>query len=241
MIEKELQKRTAGFWIRFLSISIDVILFCAIAISSSLMCIEEKEFPQINRTLSQLKNDYFYYIWFILVISILIIQFLAIPFLFKGKTLGMIIARIEIDTNHQPLKKVILNRFKFGPLLWIFIFVVFVIFVRPTLINKMLIYKYIKENFNDSNQQAVELLNANKLSLLDTFLYSIPSIVSPIIVFAEVFFLISIGFKKTKISIIDNLTNSKVVFINKHIEKLNLIIEVVKPIENKKYQIEWKE
>lgn len=241
MIEKQLQKRTAGFWIRFLSISIDVILFCVIAISSSLICIEAREFPQINKTLSQVKNDYFYYIWFMLVVLILTIQFLGIPFILKGKTLGMIITRLEIDTNDQPLKKVILNRFKFGALLWIFIFVVFMIFVRPTMINKMLIYKYVKENFDENNQQAVELLNANKLSLLDTVLYSVPSIFSPIIVFAEVFFLISIGFKKTKISIIDNFTNSKIVFANKYIKTTNLIVEIVKPIENKKYQIEWKE
>lgn len=241
MIEKQLQKRTAGFWIRFLSISIDVILFSIIAISSSLMSIEAKVFTEIDRTISQVKNDYFYYIWFILVVSVLIIQFLAIPFLLKGKTLGMLITRLEIDTNDQPLKNVILSRFKFGALLWIFIFVVFMIFVRPEMINKMLISKYVKENFDENNQQAVELLKANKLSFLDTVLYSAPTVVSPIIVFAEVFFLISIGFKQSKISIIDNFTNSKIVYVNKYIETTNLVIEVVKPIKNQKYQIEWKE
>lgn len=236
-----LKKRKAGFWIRSLSVFIDSLLFCIIAISSSLMCIEFKTFPQVNANIIQIKNNYLYYLWFLLIIVILVIEFLLIPILFQGRTLGMLITRLEVFFNNQSKNKVIWKRFKYGTLFWILMIVIFMISVYPVIINKIIILKYIKNNLNEMDEQVIQFKNDNKLFTFEGILYSIPSVTSPIIFLMEMFFLISIGFKKNKIGIIDKLSNSEITFINKYEEMNNLIVNIIQPIKNKKYQIEWKE
>lgn len=243
-----LQNKKAGFWIRFLSILIDIIIFCVIGITSSLMCLQKKEFPTINVEIYQISDDwYLYYIWLNLLIIIISIQYILIPFCFKGKTIGMMITKLEIDFQNSLKWKTILKRIELGPMLWIIIIFFFICFVWPSTINKMTVISYIRTNFSnlqqtDQNYQLVkELLEQNKLNLIERICYSIPASTSPLILFFDLFMLISIGFRKNKIGLIDRFSSSFVVYKNRFEQTIEKELQVIEPEEEEKYNIVWKE
>lgn len=243
-----LQNKKASFWIRFLSTLIDLIIFCVIGITLSLICLQKKEFSSIQAEIYQISDDsYLYYIWLILLIITIVIQYIAIPFCFKGKTIGMMITRLEIDFQNSLRWKVIIKRIELGPMLWIVVIIFFMCFVWTSTINKMTIISYIRTHFShlqetDSNYQIVkELLEQNKLSLVERICYSIPASTSPLILFLNLFMLISIGFRKSKIGLVDRFSSSFVVYKNKFEKTPEKDIQVIEPEAEENYNIVWKE
>ncbi|MBD5423459.1 MAG: RDD family protein [Mycoplasma sp.] len=239
--------KKAGFWIRLLYLFIDCIIFCSIAISSSLMCITKTNISYPNATFDiyNVKNDYTYYIWLLFVLILLAIFFIVVPLLFNGKTLGMSIAKLKIDFNAQNKYKVIFKRMELGVFLWMFIVIIFMCFVQPKTINKMINFNYIKSNYSKTMtiEELNNFLSNYKWTITETILYTIPSTISPIVVMIQLFFLISIGFKKNKTGLVDKFTNSQIVYVNKY-DKVNeddKLIFDIKPEENIKYEIIWKD
>ncbi|MBR3832080.1 MAG: RDD family protein [Mycoplasmataceae bacterium] len=235
--------KNAGLWIRLLSITIDVFLFCSLAMSLSLICLQNKYFEQLDKSIYVVKNDYWYYLWLFFLILMLLIFFVVIPIFTKGKTIGMLLTRLELKIQDGSFYKVILKRNQFSTLLWIVLIVLFMIFVNPKIVNKIAISSYINKNYkNSSDNEIQQLLSQNSLTILETSFYTIVSTLSPIILLEQLFLLMSSGFKKEKISIVDRLTKSQIVYSNKF-EKIKQESEInlIKPIKNISVDINWKE
>lgn len=235
------ENKKAGFWIRFASLIIDLIIFCSISISSSLMCIDKVDFIELNTSIFQVNR--IYYIWIVLMIILISIQFIAIPLFFNGKTIGMFILGLNLHFNDKKIFSSIMKRIELGPLLWIIIFIIFFSFIWPSTINKLIVNAYINDNYKVQNDLSVEvkqLLQDNKLSTLENAFYAIPSTMSPIVVMLQLFLLISTGFKGTKISLLDKFSNSQIVYKNKLIVNEVKNIEIIKPEKNINCNIIWK-
>lgn len=235
----------AQFWSRLSSALIDIIIFCVIGISSTLICIQKELVSDINVEMYLVKNDYTYFLWLFILIVTLSILYILIPFIFKGQTIGMMILRLKLNCNNQNQYLVILKRTELGAFLWIFIIVIFMCFVWPTTINKMIITNYIQFHINDFNNLTNEEINNLQLqyqwTLLETCFYAIPSVLSPIIVLIQVFSFMSILFKKKRLSIIDKITNSEIVYSYKYIEVSTNEEIQIEPEKNIVFPIIWKD
>lgn len=234
--------KKAGFWIRAFSLLIDITIFCLLAISLSLWCLEKKYFPEINKYIYQIKNYYIYYLWFIIVDLILIIQFIFIPMLCDGKTIGMMITQLKVKYLEKDKSQSFVKRIEIGVVLWIFLITSFMCLVQPPAVNKMAVYSYIKTNYKDMTKEIEKLFDENKWSLMETILYSIPSTFSTIVLIVELFLLISVGFRNNKSGLVDKFSNSQIVYSKKYdIQKNNDDIKIINPKKDDKYKIIWRE
>lgn len=242
MIQQIEENKKAGFWIRALSLLIDIVIFSIIGILSSLMCIKKVYFSTVNLNIYQVKNDYTYFLWLLILILDLSIFFIAIPFLFNGKTIGMMITRLAIKYNEGTKKYwSLFKKAQLGPILWIVVIIFFMIFVWPTTINKMVIFSYIKNKNIPESEAIKDLLSSNKWNLRETIFYSIPAALSPIIIIVQLLFLISVGFKGNKIGLVDKFSNSQIIYTNKFDRKNIETFELIKPELYNPVEINWKE
>lgn len=240
--------RKAGFWIRLLSTLIDVVIFCILGILSSLMCIAKVYISEIDKSIYLVsEKQYLYILWLLLLIIFLIIQFMIIPYCLNCRTIGMVITKLEVDFKNSSKSQVLLKKIEIGPMLWIILIILFMCFVWPNTINKMVIFSYIKTNYNNVQEGSPlfdsikSLLEANKWTIQQTIFYSIPSVISPLIVIVQLFFLISVGFKKSKEGLIDKFTSSQVVYKNKFDEVFEQNWKIIEPEKNIKQLLIWKE
>ena len=219
---KTIQK-PAGFWIRVLSILIDLVLFCVIAISSSLIAIETK-------------NDSFiiiswgYYVWMTLVIFEILILFIVIPMLSKGKSIGMLLCQINIiSLSQEPIWLVVLKKNQLYAFLWIFSIIMSMSFISPSLANKMTAI---------SNQPEGGTL---KLESWEAALLAIPSTTSGIVIFVNVFSILSINMNKNAFGLNDKLTNTQMIYSKKSIEVFDEKNKVILKEKVKKQKLIWKD
>ena len=117
----------AKFWSRLVSTLIDIILFCVVGISTSLICIKKELVTSINVEMYLVKNDYTYFLWLFILILLLSLLYILIPLICNGRTLGMMILRLKLNYNNQRKYYVILKRTELGVFLWIFVIVIFIV------------------------------------------------------------------------------------------------------------------
>lgn len=236
----------AGFWIRLMALLIDVIIFVVISISSSLLIINAQEFKLWDQQLIYMVNtNWTYYLWFLIPISLLIIQFLLIPLLTKGKTIGQLIFQIKVASfseNHW--KSVIFKRWQLGALIWILVMIMFMVLVNPTTINKVSLYTFIQNHQKefkalDPDQQS-QIINAYQLNSWETALLAILATTSSFNIMAQMLLLISISIKPNKIGLLDRLTASKVIYLKKFLIEKQIKLIIIKPKLNQKNEIIWK-
>lgn len=241
-------KKNAGFFIRFLSLIVDVMIFVIISVSLSLICIgqSQKSFGKDTVMIYQVNVIWAYYLWLNSLILFLIIQFLLIPIVFNGKTIGMLLTKLdfEITDKEKNIKKIVFKKFQLSAFLWILTIVFFEIFVSPVTINKMTYYSYIHKHINEFNglklSEQQEIIKNYKLNSLETSLITIPSTLSTVCIFFNLLTLLSIGIDRNKLGILDKVTNSKVVHKNKLIKISKIKIDLIKPEKVDKSIIEWK-
>ena len=136
---------------------------------------------------------------------------------------------------------VILKRTELGVFLWIFVIVIFMCFVWPTTINKMIISNYIQSHLNDFNAELESLIIQYQWTTLEISFYAIPSVLSPIIVLIQVFSFMSILFKQKRLSLVDRITNSEIVYSYKYINIATKEEIEIEPEKNIIYPIIWKD
>ena len=235
----------AKFWSRLVSALIDIILFCVVAISTSLICIKKELVTSINVEMYLVKNDYTYFLWLFILILLLSLLYILIPLICNGRTLGMMILRLKLNYNNQRKYYVILKRTELGVFLWIFVIVIFMCFVWPTTINKMIISNYIQSHPNDfsqlTNAELESLILQYQWTTLEISFYAIPSVLSPIIVLIQVFSFMSILFKQKRLSLVDRVTNSEIVYSYKYINIATKEEIEIEPEKNVIYPIIWKD
>lgn len=239
-----MKNKNAGFFIRFLSLIIDLTIFILIGISSSLMCIREV-YDEHFGSLYQVKIEWAYYLWLFLLITILIVQFILIPFWFKGKTIGMILTKLElVSLDEESIKYKIFKKTQVGVFMWILTIILFMVFVKIETINKINFYSFIQKKRNIFDKLDIETKNAvikkYKLGTWETVFITIPSTISSITIFGQLFALLSIGISKNKIGILDKFSNTKIVYKNKTVDVKNNQLYHVKPEKFEEQKINWR-
>lgn len=215
--------KPAGFWIRILSIVIDLTIFCAIAISLSLIAIEKKGDLLIVVTWG-------YYLWMVLVILEILILFILIPILLNGRTIGMLTCQINfISLREEPTWSMVIKRNQLYSFLWIFSILVSMCFIGPHLFQKM----------SDISNQ----LNDGKLVLesWEAALVAIPATTSGIIIFIDVFSVLSINMNKNMYSINDKLIEIQMIYSKKYIEIFDETDKVILKEKIIREELIWKD
>ncbi len=91
----------AKFGSRLASTLIDILFFCIIGITSSLICIKKELVQDINTEIYLVKNDYFYFLWLFILILSLSILYILIPLICDGKTIGMMFLKLKLNYNNH--------------------------------------------------------------------------------------------------------------------------------------------
>ncbi|MGL4252424.1 MAG: RDD family protein [Metamycoplasmataceae bacterium] len=215
--------KPAGFWIRILSILIDLIIFSTIAISSSLIAIKKID--------DSLVIDYWgYYSWMVLVIFEITILFIVIPILLKGRTIGMLFCQINfISLKDERVWLSVIKRNQLYSFLWIFSITVTMCFVSPELFQKM------SDISNKPNND--ELV----LAPWESTLIAIPATTSGIIIFIDIFSILSINMNKNMYSINDRFVEIKMIYSKKYIEIFDEMNKEIIREKVRKQEIIWKD
>ena len=215
-------QKPAGFWIRVLSILIDLVLFCVVAISSSLIAIEAKDNSFIIITWG-------YYVWMLLVIFEIFILFIVIPILSKGRTIGMWCCQINlIPLSKEPVWLMVVKKNQLYGFLWVFSILVSMSFISPALAQKM----------TDISKQPTD--GTLKLEPWEAAMLAIPSTTSGIIVFINIFTILSINMNKNMRGLNDKLTNTQMIYSKKYIEIFDEKNKVILKEEIKKQKLIWR-
>ncbi|MDK2819416.1 MAG: RDD family protein [Mycoplasmataceae bacterium] len=221
---KKVQKQ-AGFWIRILSILIDLIIFLLIAISTSLIALKKE-----NNNLIIL--SWGYYVWLVLLIVEIIILFIIIPLFLKGRTIGMLSCKISIlSLQEDPTLFIVLKKNQLYSFLWIFSILVFMLFISPELAQKMSLIS------SQGNVEEDKLV----LEVWEKALIAIPSTTSGIIIFINILTIFSINMNKNMYGINDKFTNTKLVYTKKWIEIFDKNDKVILKEKRKKHNLIWKD
>ncbi len=231
----------AGFWSRLIYFLIDFIFFSSIAISTSLICIKKEFISDINNEIYLVANDYWYFLWLLFLIINLSFFFIIIPLIFNGKTLGMMIIRLKVNFNSSKKYQSILKRMELGVFLWIFIVLIFMCFVWPNTINKMIIRNYIEKHSNEFGESLNDLMNLYQWNILETSFYSIPSVISPIVVIIQLFSFMSVLYKGNKTTFVDKISDSQIVHSKKFVEIVDYKNIELEPEKNIVFPIIWKD
>lgn len=217
-------KKSAGFWIRILSILIDLILFCLIAIPLSLIAIDKKENLIVIVTWG-------YYVWMVLVIFEIFILFIVIPILSKGRSIGMWCCQINlISLKKEPVWLMVLKKNQLYAFFWIFSILVSMCFISPELCQKMV-------NAPKGTQESA----LAALLPWEKALIAIPSTTSGIIIFLNILSVLSINMSRDMSGINDKLTNTKMVYSNKYIEIFDEENKIILREEIKKETLIWRD
>ncbi|ACF07568.1 RDD family [Metamycoplasma arthritidis] len=186
--------KKANFWIRLLATLIDVIFFLAFAIGLS--------FGTFNYQKGTYYHLALYYFWLICLIAYLILFFIVIPIVWKGKTLGMAICKIKVIKQNEKDKfsKVIFDRQRLFSFLWVFVFLSFICFVSP-------------ETF----LQAANIKQLAKLNKVQKAFLAIPTALSALAAFSEIFLIIT-NARESRVGLNDKLSSSFTVWKNKYEE-----------------------
>lgn len=216
-------KKTAGFWIRILSILIDLTLFCIIAISSSLIAIQNN-----NNLLTII--PWGYYLWMTLVIFEILILFIVIPILSKGRTIGMWCCQINlISLKKEPVWLMVIKKNQLYSFLWIFSILVSMSFISPQLCQKMY----------DISNQAID--GTLKLEPWEAAMLAIPSTTSGIVIFVNIFTVLSINMNKNKQGINDKLTETQMIYSRRFVEVFDEQNKVILKEEVIRRELIWKD
>ena len=109
----------------------------------------------------------------------------------------------------------------------------------------MIISNYIQTHLNDfsqlTNKELESLILQYQWTTLEISFYAIPSVLSPIIVLIQVFSFMSILFKQKRLSLVDKITNSEIVYSYKYINITTKEEIEIEPEKNVIHPIIWKD
>ena len=238
--------KPAGFWIRFSALMIDLIIFLAIILPASLVTIKSQPIPLWpQKQLYTVQFDWSFYFWCLLLIFCLTVQFLLVPLMTKGKTIGMLLVQLKVNFEQpQGWKTKVFLRWQLSAGIWILVAILFMALVQPPTINKISLFGLIQNNQADFQKLAPatqELLKASfTLTSWETALLSIPATTSSFNIMAQVFLLISIGIRKGKIGLLDHISTMQVVYLHKTVYLNEKTPKLIEPEKMVPIELDWK-
>ena len=192
----------AGFWIRTMARTIDLIFLFSIIFCTFWFNIEKRG------EILYFKYIYAYYLTMVLFISLLPLYFILLPFFFKGNTLGNFIFRIKLkeDVGQSKLMSYFKRELPFS-VSWSFLAILSTLILNHTLFLKVTDMKY-----NSDGYSTWEVI---RISVIQSFGYMVSLI--------QLLILVTILVKGRKKSFLDLYSKSKIIYINKYIEEQNNI------------------
>lgn len=215
------KRKISGFWIRFLAKGIDIILILTLTIVLSLPNLQLQE-PIVFLA------PWNFYLWAFLTFFLWPCYFIGLPLLTNGYTCGLFICKLKLEftnVNKKQIFKVLLKREVFFSLLIAFNFLMLIIFINHSLVNR-----FFQMNQDDINY-----------STMEGFRISVTTIFLSISIFLQMIVGISI-IVKNGLGINDRYSNSKIVYRNRfEISKKNSLIvsKKYKPQLVEQEIIEW--
>ena len=171
---------------------------------------------------NQFKETWMFYLWAIISIVVFFVIFILIPILWNGKTIGNFISRVKVVSEKNLTKSILKREMFFG---WAWIVLVIGI---ASLINHTLIVKV-------ASQQKDVVYKGWEAVRVAVF-----SSMAGIITLVQMVFGISGLVKKDGISLHDKIAGSKVVWINKYVEKEKEVMKkTIKPMVVKNNSVDW--
>lgn len=197
-----MENKKTGFWIRLLSRLIDLAIIFSFMIISSVLMLEKIDGQW------QFKENWMFYLWIILLMTLVFILFILLPVLLNGITLGMFITRIKIKFKDDESKwRSILVREMFFSISWIFI-----CFLIMSLINHSLIIM-----FTSVDKKWTERFS--NLSPIDKLRVNLVTSLSAILIVIQFIYVISIIVRGEKKGLHDTHSNTSTIWVNKWVEK----------------------
>jgi len=217
------ENKKANFWIKLLAKLIDLLPVTAFSIGILFSMMSHSSGKWV------FNEVWMYYVWNIVLITLIALMFLVIPLITKGKTLGMWITRIKIVAD-KDLRKRILKREIFFAWTWIFMAILVL-----SVINHTLIYKFASTKNNKENLTSWENLRIG-----------IASGIGSISIIIQMFLGISGVVRSDKRALHDVYAETNVVWINKFIvvEKPKVLksnSRKLRPVSYREEKIEWEE
>lgn len=206
----------AGFWIRLVSRFIDMLIPGGLSIGLLFLLLEKK-------TNYEFKENYYYYIWTIVTIALILISFILVPFLSKGRTLGMFITKTKIVAEGSLLKTLI-KREGFFSLGWVLMLIVAMAVINHTLVN----------DFARNDQKSISYSDTDKLRI------GVVSAVGSLLIILQLLSVVGIIARRDKCGFHDRASNSKTVWTNKTlVEESQVFEKKIQPRLVKDEVVEW--
>lgn len=206
--------KITNFWIRLVARLID--LLCLIIIATISGWLFMKKNGDSNEVKTIFKTWWFFYVYAFIIILSIFFLFIALPMMWKGKTIGHFLTRTKIVSDIN-LQLGILKREIFWAWSWIFSVLSVVILINHTLVDKFALVSRSKDL---------------ALSNWDTMRISFVSSIAAIVCFIQMTFAISIIVKSNKIALHDIYSHTKTVYINKFVPIVKIndeVDEILKP------------
>lgn len=215
-------KKIASFSYKFFSMLVDLFIILIIIIPLSLITI-------VNNNGIYTINKLNYYIWFLTFIFLQIFFYLLIPILTKGKTIAMLIFKLELQSLNldENIYISIIKRNFLTTFLWILLLISFICFVPPSSAEKLLKAENLVEN-----DKAV-------FSALEIAGISVPALFSPLFLISNLFNQLSAGINNNSISIYEKIYNYRIVHKNRFVKSAEDLSKKLIPIKMQIYKIVW--
>lgn len=183
----------AGFWIRLLTKILDFAWVAVASVGILFALLEKKQHYQF-------KEEYGYYVWTIITVALIILSFIIVPYLTKGRTLAMYLTKIRIvQDDKSKLLVSLLKRELMFSLAWSFMLLLAMALINHTLVNE----------FARPDQSKVTYTTWQQLRI------GVVSTVGTVVIVLQMLSVIGIIIKKNKKGFHDNLSQTSTVWINK--------------------------
>lgn len=209
---------TAGFWSKFLARIIDLVIMSLIVVGIGFSIMTR--YPKWH-----FDQPWKFYAWIFIFFVTVSVEFILIPILFDGKTLGMYVVKIKITTQEYSMGKSVLKREAFFALMWLLNIILITIIINHTLINKYALTK----------QTDI------KYTAWETARISMVSSVGSITIIIQMLFAISSIVRKDKRSLHDVYSKTRVVRYNKFqdVAVKTKTARKIKPVMIEEPEVKW--
>lgn len=191
MVKK--QNIKANFWIRLLSTLIDLFIFVIFSVGTSFLIFNYKKADFLLNNI--VYKEVVYRIWLLGLILFNIFEFIVIPIITGGQTVGMLICKIKIiaNDNDRKLSRFIFDRQRLFSFLWVFIFLSFMLM---------------------STDAFLKAARGQKMNTVEKLVVSLPTVLATIAINLQIFMILT-GVVATRLNWNDKFSRTKTVWKNK--------------------------
>ena len=213
--------KIAGFWIRFFVRILDSMV---VFVLTGIFLFFIIDINVKNESIEGFKSNILFYILILFFIFLLSMVFIVTPFFLKGQTLFMKLFKIKIEFKTKNILFSLIMRELFFSIGWMFMSL-----LVATIINHTFILKFASLNFNQSEFSYFEIF---RIYIVRSF--------GAIILLIQFCFWISIIVREDKVGLHDLQSKTRVIWINKFVEKTKKIaITRILPQKIKNNPVIW--